>query len=101
MSRLSELWFRLTEKISTIIFSFIFFWGALVFLVETDDKIINYLDNLRSQIGYGYISAIKIMIAVASVIVGYILIVMPFSMIGMMILGNKVGDKKRFILRFF
>jgi len=100
MGRLSELWFKFTDTISTVIFSFIFFWGAIIYLIDTDGKIIHYLNHLSYQTGNDAFSSIKTLVIVFSIIIGYILIVMPFSVIGILIRGNKVGDKKQYILRF-
>jgi len=80
MRRLSELWFRLIESVSIIILSFAFFWGAMY-----------YLSNF---------STISNILTIVTFIVDYILFVMPFAVIGIMIRGDKIGDKKRFILRF-
>jgi len=40
------------------------------------------------------------MLMFVTLAVDYILLVMPFAVIGIMIRGDKIGDKKRFILRF-
>ena len=100
MDRLSERWFKFTDKTNTIIFSFVFFWGTLVYLTHVEDMVSRYLSHLSNTTGnYGY-SALKTMFWIVGLVVDYILIVMPFSVIGMMIQGDKVGDKKRYILRF-
>jgi len=100
MGRLSELWFKFTYTTSIVFFSFIFFWGALVYLIDIDGKITHYLSHLSDQTGNDGFSALKTLVVVVSIVVGYILIVMPFSVIGIFIRGNKVGDKKQYILRF-
>jgi len=100
MGRLSELWFRLTEKITTIIFSFIFFWSALVYFANISDGITHYLTHLSEQTrNYGY-SAIGGLVKFVSFIVYIILILMPFAITGAILRGDNV-DKKRHILRFF
>jgi len=97
MRRLSERWFRLTESINIIILSFTFFWGTLVYLTHVEDVVSSnpgYLSNATGNDGYPAI------LMIADFIVDYILFVMPFAVIGIMIRGDKIGDKKRFILRF-
>jgi len=101
MGRLSEIWFKFTDTISTIVFSFIFFWGALVYLIDIDGKITHYLNHLSYQTGNDAYSTIKTLVIVLSIILGYILIIMPFSMIGIKLRGNKINNKKQHFLRFF
>jgi hypothetical protein len=91
MDRLSERWFRLTESIIIIILSFAFFWGTLVYLTHVEDVVSS---NATGNDGYPAI------LMIADFIVDYILFVMPFAVIVIMIRGDKIGDKKRFILRF-
>ncbi|MFP3159100.1 MAG: hypothetical protein RXR65_04960 [Hydrogenobaculum sp.] len=101
MSRLSERWFKFADAISTIIFSFIFFWGAFVYFVDFSGKIIHYINHLSDQTeSDAYFSVIGFLVVMTRIIVGYILLVMPFSVIGITILGDKVGDKKQYVLRF-
>jgi len=101
MSRLSERWFKFADALSTIIFSFIFFWSAFVYFVDFSGEIIHYINHLSDQTeSDAYFSAIEFLVEIARIIVGYILLVMPFGVIGITILGDKVGDKKQFILRF-
>jgi len=100
MGRLSELWFRLTEKISAAIMSFIFFWGTLAYLGNIESKIVDYLEYLEYKTGnHGYF-ILELLVIIVSSVVDYILLVMPFSVIGMLLHGDKVVDKKRYILRF-
>ena len=91
MDRLSERWFRLTESIIIIILSFAFFWGTLVYLTHVEDVVSS---NATGNDGYPAI------LMIADFIVDYILFVMPFAVIGIVIRGDKIGDKKRYILRF-
>jgi hypothetical protein len=100
MRRLSERWFRLIENVSIIILSFAFFWGAMYNLTNVDDKIDHYLNHLSNITGNDGYSTISTMVDIASFVGVYILFVMPFAVIGIMIRGDKIGDKKRFILRF-
>jgi len=99
MGRLSELWFRVVEKISTIVFSFIFFWSILVYLVHIEDKISAYLGHLSDQTGNDGYSAIKTLVWVVSIVVDIILALIPFAVTGLLIRGDKVADKKRYILQ--
>jgi len=100
MHRLSERWFKFADKITTAIFSFIFFWVALAYLADADNKITHYLNHLSNQTGNDGYSAIETLIVVVSIIIGYVLIMMPFGVIIMLIFGDRIGDKKSFILRF-
>jgi len=100
MRRLSELWFRLIESISIIILSCVFCLIAMVYLTHIDNEIerhLNHLSKITGNDGYSTISNILMFVTLA---VDYILFVMPFAVIGIMIRGDKIGDKKRFILRF-
>ena len=100
MERLSERWFKLIENVSIIILSFAFFWGILYLLANDEGMVSRYLSHLNNATGNDGYSDIKTMFWIVAIVVDYILIVMPFSVIGMMIQGNKVGDKKQYILRF-
>jgi len=100
MRRLSERWFRLTESISIIILSFAFFWGVMYYLTNVDDTIDHYLNHLSNITGNDGYSTISTIVDIASFVGVYILFVMPFAVIGIMIRGDKIGDKKRYILRF-
>ena len=55
MSRLSELWFKFTEKINGIIFSFVFFWGTLPFMYHFENKTYNHLGHLKHATGNGWV----------------------------------------------
>ena len=100
MRRLSELWFRLIEIVSIIILSFAFFWGIMYNLSNVDDKISNNLNHLSDITGNDGYSTISNILMIVTFAVDYILLVMPFAVIGIIIRGDKIGDKKRFILRF-
>jgi hypothetical protein len=100
MDRLSERWFKLADKINTIIISIVFFWGGCAYLFDTGSKITSYLQNLSDKTGNDAYSAIKTLVIIFMLVGGYILFVMPFGVILMMIRGDKVGDKKQHILRF-
>jgi|GEM_PF-1193410 len=100
MRRLSELWFRWIENVSIIILSFAFFWGAMYNLSNFDSTIANHLNHLSDITGNDGYSTIGNILMFVTFIVDYILLVMPFAVIVIMIRGDKIGDKKRFILRF-
>jgi len=101
MERLSERWFKFTDTISTVISSFIFSWVAsLACLYFIDHKIVNYIDHLSKQTGNDALSAISLLVGFVGAIVGYTLFMIPFSLIATLILGNKISNKKLFILTF-
>ena len=100
MSTLSERWFRLVEKGSTVVFSFIVFWGTLFSLNGIDTKITHYLNHLSDKTGNGAYSAIYTLYTIVCLIVIYILFVMPFGMVRIILRGDKIGDNKQYILRF-
>jgi len=100
MKRLSERWFRLTENINIIILSCAFFWSAMYNLSNFDSMISNHLNHLSDITGNDGYSVISNILMIVTFAVDYILLVMPFGVIGIMLHGDKVGDKKRYILRF-
>ena len=100
MRRLSELWFRWIENVSIIILSCVFFWGVIYYLSNVDDKVDHYLNHLSNITGNDGYSTISTMVDIAIFVGIYILFVMPFAVIGIVIRGDKISDKKRFILRF-
>jgi len=100
MRRLSELWFRWIENVSIIILSFAFFWGVMYNLSNFDSTISDHLNHLSDITGNDGYSTIGNILMFVTFIVDYILLVMPFAVIVIMIRGDKIGDKKRFILRF-
>jgi len=101
MDRLSERWFKFTDTISTVISSFIFFWvAAFVCLYLIDHKIVNYIDHLSKQTGNDALSAIGLLVGFVGAIVGYTLFMIPIGMIVTLIPGNRISNKKLFILIF-
>jgi len=100
MSRLFERWFKLMNTTIAIILSFAFFWITLYLLINDEGMVSRYLSHLSNATGNGGYSAISTILMIVAFIVDYILFVMPFAVIGIMIRGDKIGDKKRFILRF-
>jgi len=100
MRRLSELWFRWIENVSIIILSCVFFWGVMYNLSNFDSTISDHLNHLSDITGNDGYSTIGNILMFVTFIVDYILLVMPFAVIVIMIRGDKIGDKKRFILRF-
>ena len=69
-------------------------------LSNFDSTIANHLNHLSNITGNDGYSTISTMVDIASFVGVYILFVMPFAVIVIMIRGDKIGDKKRFILRF-
>jgi len=89
---LSELWLRFAEKINGIIFSFVFFWGTIAYLVHIQEKICNHLRHLKHATGnHGYFT-LQIVLVIVSCVVDFIWFVMPFSITSLIIHGDK-ADK--------
>ena len=101
MERLSERWFKFTDTISTAISSFIFSWfAAVVCFYFIDDKTVHYIDHLSKQTGNDALSAIGLLFEFIGAIVSYTLFMMPFGLIVSLIRGNRINNKKLFILIF-
>jgi len=100
MDRLSERWFRLIESVSIIILSCVFCWIAICCLTHVDNETERHLNHLSKITGNDGYSTISNMLMFVTLAVDYVLFVMPFAVIGIMIRGDKIADKKRFILRF-
>jgi len=100
MDRLSERWFKLIDTTIAIIVSFAFFWITLYLLINDEGMVSRYLNHLSNVTGNDGYSAISTILRIVGYIVDYVLFVMPFAVVGIIIRGDKIGDKKRFILRF-
>jgi len=93
MRRLSEIWFILAEKISTIIFSFIFCWGAIPYLSNIEKKITHYLDHLSDKTGNDGYFVLESMVRDVSTIVKLILVFAPFIVAGILLRIINVNKK--------
>jgi len=99
MDRLFERWFKFVDTVSTVISSFIFSWVAAVICYSLiDDKAVHYIDHLSKQTGNDALSAIGLLFWFVGAIVSYTLFMIPFSLIATLILGDKISNKKLFIL---
>jgi hypothetical protein len=55
MSWLFEHWLRFAEKINGAIFSFVFFWGTIIYLYHFEKLIYYYLEHLEhTASNHGY-----------------------------------------------
>jgi MFS family permease len=101
MDRLSERWFKFTDTISTVISSFIFFWvAAFVCFYFIDHTTVHYIDHLSKQTGNDALSTIGALVEFVGYVVSYTLFMIPIGMIIVLIFGNRIGNKKAFILTF-
>jgi hypothetical protein len=78
MGKLSELWFRLIEKISIIIYSFIFFWSALFYLIQYIGKIAQHFEYLNKQTGNKGYLALKSLTIDAGIAIETAMFLAPF-----------------------
>ena len=78
MDKLSELWFRLIEKIVNLVFLYIFCWFILVhFFDHLEHTIIHYLNHLSANsLNEGY-SGLKTMVRYGTDIIEVILYLIP------------------------
>ena len=78
MGKLSELWFRLIEKIVNLVFLYIFCWFILVhFFDHLEHIIIHYLNHLSANsLNEGY-SGLKAIVRYGTDIIEVILYLIP------------------------
>jgi len=78
MGKLSELWFRLIEKVVNLVFLYIFCWFILVhFFDHLEHIIIHYLNHLSANSSNEGYSAIKTMVRYGTDIIKVILYLIP------------------------
>jgi len=87
---LSEHWLRFAEKINGVIFSFVFFWGTLTFIYHFENKIYNHFDHLHRTTGNGGYFDLQAVVFLVSCVVDFIWFIAPFSVISVIIHGDKV-----------
>jgi len=101
MDRLSELWFKFVDTISTVISSFIFSWfAAVICFYFIDHTTVHYIDHLSKQTGNDALSAIGLLVEFIGAMVSYTLFMIPFGLIVTLIPGHRFSNKKVFILIF-
>jgi hypothetical protein len=94
MGKLSELWFRLIEKIVNLIFLYIFCWWILrPFFDNLEHTIIHYLNHLSANSSNEGYSALKTMVRYVIDIINIILYVTPI-ITTLMFLNQKSTNKK-------
>jgi predicted ABC-type exoprotein transport system permease subunit len=94
MGKLSELWFRLIEKIVNLIFLYIFCWWILrPFFDHLKHTIIQYLNHLSANSSNEGYSALKTMVRYVIDIIEVILYVIPILRT-LMLLPKENRNKK-------
>jgi len=95
MDRLSELWFEIIEKITTVIFSFVFFWGILNYLSGFEWLIYNHLGHLKHTTGNHRYFGLQVAVAIVNLVVNFVLFIAPVYITGVIFHLNKAGKYKQ------